>query len=782
MATTTKRGLNKPDRADYVSVITAINNNMDNLDDAVSDTMIAPPFVEATPNAAGSYVTNAGALYYLPNGHTANTTWENTSKTEVKVGSELTKLNSAVVPLIPSATSGDVGKFLKAKTVSGGKVTEYEFGTASGGGAEIDDDAGEGDTDVVWSADKTWTETEELKEAIASQKPPVEYKFSGTDLLLGFGFSSTLDYVIVMNNGRANGLFDFAKLCTKAHGTSLENLATADLTVVWNSGTDMHSPFQFLAVNDADGYHSEATTAGFTGGNHTLDSLGTGFETASSIYVKFYADGIPVSSGNGRCSAFEIRWANDVQAYNTVKQGGGGRACLREYHDMIFDGVNFKEKITLKALEEIKMSWYDGFQCVSIGTTYDNIAFVDGSNRGTFDSSDSNIDSGNATTSGLIAWGDTHRIEMFVDTGVDLGKRTFYSGTKGAYVSSYGKGYFSIVGQTMNVNAGDMFYLDGGYRFLPQVSTESKPCTGITLNKDEISFDTLNDTETLIATTTPADTTDVITWSTSDSTVATVNGGIVTAKANGTATITATCGQHTATCDITVNVSQEKPCTAISLDKETLSFDSAEETKTITATLTPSDTTDALTWSSSDNNVATVSNGVVTIHGIGTATITATCGEQTATASVIQTTIKAPYELKTVTDKVPDPHTLSGESFKLLRVATTSGQNSVGQAYHGIDNVRVENGQLNDIECVKVPYGATVVKIKTSDDVAVTISYWYKVDASDVVTYNNVNYPKFKSNASFFNTNNGASVEYGEAVMFRPTSAQSATLCYIYFE
>lgn len=34
------------------------------------------------------------------------------------------------------------------------------------GGAEIDDTAGEGDTGVVWSADKTWTETEELKEAI----------------------------------------------------------------------------------------------------------------------------------------------------------------------------------------------------------------------------------------------------------------------------------------------------------------------------------------------------------------------------------------------------------------------------------------------------------------------------------------------------------------------------------------------------------------------------------------------------------------------------------------
>ena len=37
MATTSKRGLNKPERTSLVNVITAINNNMENLDDAVPD-------------------------------------------------------------------------------------------------------------------------------------------------------------------------------------------------------------------------------------------------------------------------------------------------------------------------------------------------------------------------------------------------------------------------------------------------------------------------------------------------------------------------------------------------------------------------------------------------------------------------------------------------------------------------------------------------------------------------------------------------------------------------
>ena len=44
---------------------------------------------------------------------------------------------SSVGVLQPSASNSDVGKFLKVKTVTSGKVSEYEFGAASGGGASI---------------------------------------------------------------------------------------------------------------------------------------------------------------------------------------------------------------------------------------------------------------------------------------------------------------------------------------------------------------------------------------------------------------------------------------------------------------------------------------------------------------------------------------------------------------------------------------------------------------------------------------------------------------------
>lgn len=76
------------------------------------------------------------------------------------------------------------------------------------------------------------------------------------------------------------------------------------------------------------------------------------------------------------------------------------------------------------------------------------------------------------------------------------------------------------------------------------------------------------------------------------------------------------------------------PCTGIKLDRDTLTI-ARGETATLTATVEPTDTTDKVVWSSKDDNIATVENGVVTAVGHGETTITATCGNQTATCKVI---------------------------------------------------------------------------------------------------------------------------------------------------
>lgn len=80
-------------------------------------------------------------------------------------------------------------------------------------------------------------------------------------------------------------------------------------------------------------------------------------------------------------------------------------------------------------------------------------------------------------------------------------------------------------------------------------------------------------------------------------------------------------------------VTEEIPCTAISLSESSKTVTSVTPF-TLTATVTPANTTDEVEWSTSDSSVATVADGVVTIVGVGTATITVTCGQQTANCSV----------------------------------------------------------------------------------------------------------------------------------------------------
>ena len=84
----------------------------------------------------------------------------------------------------------------------------------------------------------------------------------------------------------------------------------------------------------------------------------------------------------------------------------------------------------------------------------------------------------------------------------------------------------------------------------------------------------------------------------------------------------------------TISFDDGIPCTGISLNKSTILFTKWGETSQLIPTVTPSNTTYAVIWSSSDNSVATVSSGVVTVKGIGTATITARCGSYSATCSV----------------------------------------------------------------------------------------------------------------------------------------------------
>ena len=153
----------------------------------------------------------------------------------------------------------------------------------------------------------------------------------------------------------------------------------------------------------------------------------------------------------------------------------------------------------------------------------------------------------------------------------------------------------------------------------------------------------------LTATVNPSNATDkTISWTSSNSSVAKVSDGKVTAVKAGTATITATAGGKTASVVVTV-ADNPVPVSSVSISGDgvsngKLSLKSGASAQ-LTATVKPDNATDRkVTWTSSDSSVANVmGTGVVTAGSkAGTATVTATAGGKSAS---VQVTVEAqdPY-------------------------------------------------------------------------------------------------------------------------------------------
>ena len=165
----------------------------------------------------------------------------------------------------------------------------------------------------------------------------------------------------------------------------------------------------------------------------------------------------------------------------------------------------------------------------------------------------------------------------------------------------------------------------------------------VTIDGEETRNLVVGDTLTLTAAVAPSSFTGGVTWSSSNEAAATVTAaGVVTAVGAGIATITATSVDNPAVSDtVTINVTAAAvPATSVTLDKtEATLHIKTDETVTLTATMAPENTTDTITWSSSDAAVATVADGVVTAVAAGTAIITAKANDEavaTCTITVVE--------------------------------------------------------------------------------------------------------------------------------------------------
>ncbi len=183
--------------------------------------------------------------------------------------------------------------------------------------------------------------------------------------------------------------------------------------------------------------------------------------------------------------------------------------------------------------------------------------------------------------------------------------------------------------------------------------TVAQPVTGIDLDKTSITFASPGETSQLTATIVPTDASNKnIRWFSSNQAICTVSeSGIVVATGPGNAIVTATSvdGGFVATCAITVL----QPVTGITIDKRTLDI-RVGSFQELRATVSPDNASDkSVTWSSSDNNVASVSeSGIVTAHKAGKTTITVAANSNNAIKDYCEVNVLQPVTGITISESV----------------------------------------------------------------------------------------------------------------------------------
>lgn len=400
------------------------------------------------------------------------------------------------------------------------------------------------------------------------------------------------------------------------------------------SGKNTITGYYGIYVNAETSENSNGTDASLTITGENKGSL----EVSGSFY------GIFVKSGTGNASLT----INDASVVAKTTQTNSGYA-----------GVCVQSSANATGSPNISLSVDGGSLTASGGTSGDGIQFVVGSSQATGATTSLTVTDNaivDARNGGISADG------VSVKPNVDIGSTggIVFDGTKGTVYGDVtlqenleiGEGESLTIGDGASLNTGSHeVIVNGGtltggdkitgtVKYAPTITTESLP--NGTVNEEY--------SQTLAATGS-----DTITWSIADGSslpaglsldenTGKIYGTPTTAE-ESTFTVTAANAYGSASREFTLTISAPTtiPVTGVSLDQSALTL-TEEETATLTATITPDNATNkAVMWSSDNESVATVVDGIVTAVAPGTATITATAADGSGKTAACTVTVERPY-------------------------------------------------------------------------------------------------------------------------------------------
>ena len=237
--------------------------------------------------------------------------------------------------------------------------------------------------------------------------------------------------------------------------------------------------------------------------------------------------------------------------------------------------------------------------------------------------------------------------------------------------------------------------------------------SAITLDANSLELQE-GDSQSLTATISPSNANNKkVLWISSNSSVATVAEGVVTAVKAGQATITAKSddGGKTATCEVSV-VAKAVLVESVSLDKTSVELKEGEEVS-LTATVKPGNATNKnVIWSSSNETVASVTDGKVSALKSGETTITVTTedGAKTAECTI---TVKGDPAITSLSELTATTATFTGHldvpssdlSFSQVTVYYSDAETFNMNAAKNVSATSFDNDQNFTITLKNLKYG-----------------------------------------------------------------------------
>ncbi|EME8160681.1 hypothetical protein MT881_002564 [Enterococcus faecium] len=244
-----------------------------------------------------------------------------------------------------------------------------------------------------------------------------------------------------------------------------------DADVLYEQYTDMVAPWGGLrAVNNIDG--DQPGAGGYTGGWHAYDNANSGMPTAWTEQVEYYCDDIKVLGNQQRyCKKFRAVVTNFVQAINTKKKDGSGRAVLKEIIQYEFDHAGISVRVEAEMLEDVTIEEYYFLQFQRTDMFRDSFIVIGDENYSKrisdydIDIYGSNMSESQVTK--MIFDGINDVFEMSYDSTYGIGRLFYNVGKHSWHYRSYGKGYFDLIqskGNPIAFEKGSIIHCRGKYK------------------------------------------------------------------------------------------------------------------------------------------------------------------------------------------------------------------------------------------------------------------------------------------------------------------------------